>query len=131
MKATAILLLSAALLGVPASAQEAPAKPDYSRENLQRFAAAIPEEPKRERRIRFYWGAVEFSALGQNWRFLPAMLPLSGSIMRTTQEWPDPFSLTGTAIATPKRAWRTQRKIDAEMRRIEKTERAKIRVNAR
>ena len=109
----------------PARAQET--KPDYSRENLQRFVAAIPEEPERERNFRFYWGAIEFTALGQRWRFAP-MLPLSGSVMRTTQEWPDPFSLTGTAIATPKRAWRTQRKVDAEIRRIEKMERAKIRV---
>jgi hypothetical protein len=51
--------------------------------------------------------------------------------MRTTQEWPDPFSLTNTPIATPPRAWRTQRRIDAEMRRIEQTERAKIRVDTR
>ena len=124
MKATAVLVL-AILISAPAGAQEQAPQPDYSRENLQRFAAAIPEEPERERRIRFYWGAIEFSALGQNWRFLP-MLPLSGSSLRTSREWPDPFSLTGTAIATPKRAWRTQRKIDAEMRRIEKSERAKI-----
>lgn len=123
---TAILVLFAALLVAPARAQEE-TTPDYSRENLQRFVAAIPDEPQRERNFRFYWGAIELTALGQRWRFAP-MMPMSGSIMRTTQEWPDPFSLTGTAIATPKRAWRTQRKIDAEMRRIEKTERAKIRV---
>jgi hypothetical protein len=129
MKATAILVLSAALIAAPAGAQEA-TKPDYSRENLQRFVAAIPEEPQHERRIRFYWGAIEFAALGQRWRFAP-MLPLSGSGLRTTQEWPDPFSLTRTAIATPKRAWRTQRKVNAEMRRIEKTERAKIEVNTK
>lgn len=122
---TAILVLFAAMVVAPARAQET--KPDYSRENLQRFVAAIPEEPERERNFRFYWGAIEFTALGQRWRFAP-MLPLSGSVMRTTQEWPDPFSLTGTAIATPKRAWRTQRKVDAEIRRIEKMERAKIRV---
>lgn len=122
---TAILVLFAAIVVAPARAQEA--QPDYSRENLQRFVAAIPEEPERERNFRFYWGTIEFTALGQRWRFSP-MMPMSGSIMRTTQEWPDPFSLTGTAIATPQRAWRTQRKVDAEMKRIEKMERAKIRV---
>ena len=127
MKATVILL--AALTALPMLAQEEP-KPDYSRENLQKFVAAIPEEPEHDRRIRFYWGAVEFSALGQRWRVGPVM-PFSGSIMRTTQELPDPFSLTGTPIATPKRAWKTQRKVNAELRRIEKMERAKISVNTK
>jgi len=124
---TSILVLFAALISVPALAQEEQTQPDYSRENLQRFVAAIPEEPQHERRFRFSWGAIEFSALGQRWTISPVM-PLSGSGLRTTQEWPDPFALTGTAIATPKRAWRTQRKVDAEMRRIEQMERAKIRV---
>ena len=126
MKATATLVLLAALCTVPAFALEEP-KPDYSRENLQRFVAAIPEPPKPERRIRFYWGAIEFGALGQRWRFAP-MLPLSGSSLRTTQEWPDPFALTNTPIATPKRAWYTQRRVNAELKRIEKMERAKISV---
>ena len=119
----AIVVLFASVL----TAQEAP-QPDYSRENLQRFVAAIPEEPKHERNFRFYLGGIEFGALGQRWRFAYPVMPLSGSIMRTTQEWPDPFSLTNTPIATPRRAWRTQRKVNAEMRRIEKTERAKVRV---
>lgn len=121
----ASLILLAAVAGAQETAPEP--KPDYSRENLQRFVAAIPPEPKHERNFRFYWGAVEFTALGQRFRVGPVM-PFSGSIMRTTQEWPDPFALTGTVIATPKRAWRTQRKVNAEMRRIEQTERAKIRV---
>ncbi len=124
MKTTlAMLILFATVVG----AQEAP-KPDYSRENLQRFVAAIPEPPKHERNFRFYWGAVEFTTLGQRFRVGP-MMPFSGSIMRTTQEWPDPFALTGTIIATPKRAWHTQRKINSELRRIDRLERrAKIRV---
>ena len=124
MKASLAILV---LFATAVSAQEAP-KPDYSRENLQRFVAAIPEEPKHEHNFRFSWGTIQFSALGQRFRVGPVM-PFSGSIMRTTQEWPDPFALTGTIIATPKRAWRTQRKINAEMRRIERLERrAKIRV---
>lgn len=134
MKAsTATLVLFAAIVALPALAQQEAtdeAKPDYSRETLQRFVAAIPEQPKRERRIRFYWGAIEFKALGQRFRIGP-MMPLSGSIMRTTSELPDPFALTGTSIATPPRAWRTQRQMNAEMRRIEKTERAKIRVKTK
>jgi hypothetical protein len=124
---TTTLVLFAALAAFPAFAQQ---KPDYSRENLHRFVAAIPEEPKRERNLRFYIGAVEFSAMGQRWRFAPVM-PFSGTQLTTTRVWPDPFSLTGTAIATPRRAWRTQRKVDSEMKRIEKTERAKIKVKTK
>jgi hypothetical protein len=125
--ATSLAIL--VLIATVAGAQEtAPApKPDYSRENLQRFVAAIPAKPKHERNFRFYWGAVEFNALGQRFRLGPVM-PFSGTQLGVTQTWPDPFSLTGTVIATPKRAWRTQRKVNAEMRRIEKTERAKIKV---
>jgi len=119
----AILVLFATVAG----AQEAP-KPDYSRENLQRFVASIPEPPKHERNFRFYWGTVEFTTLGQRFRVGP-MMPLSGSIMRVTQEWPDPFALTHTIIAAPKRAWHTQRKINSELRRINRLERrARIKV---
>jgi hypothetical protein len=124
----AILFLLTALGTAPAFAQDEETKPDYSRETLQRFVAAIPDEPKHEPRFHFYWGAITFNALGQRFRIGAPLAPLSGSIMRTTQEWPDPFSLTGTAIATPKRAWNTQRKLNAEMKRIEKSERAKIKV---
>ena len=130
MKAsTATFVLFAALATFPAVAQES--KPDYSRENLQRFVAAIPEEPKRERNIRFYIGAVEFAALGQRWRFAYPVMPFSGTQLTTSRQWPDPFSLTNTQIATPPRAWRTNRKVSAEMKRIEKTERAKIKVKTK
>ena len=129
MKATFVLL--AALAALPLFAQEqepTTTKPDYSRESLLRFAADIPEPPKRERNIRFYLGAVEFGAMGQRWRFAYPVMPFSGTQLRVTQQLPDPFSLTGTAIATPRRAWFTQRKIDAELKRIEASERAKIKV---
>jgi hypothetical protein len=129
-----MLALLAALAALPAFAQDSEpttTTPDYSRESLLRFAAEIPEPPKKERNVRFYIGAVEFAAIGQRWRFAYPVMPFSGTQLRTTQELPDPFSLTGTVIATPRRAWFTQRKIDAEMRRIEKTERAKIKVKTK
>lgn len=132
MKTTLALL--AALAALPAFAQDSEVtttKPDYSRGSLLRFAAEIPEEPKKERNLRFYIGGIEFAAMGQRWRFAYPVMPFSGSIMKTTQEWPDPFSLTNTPIATPRRAWYTQRKINAEMKRIEKTERAKIKVKTK
>lgn len=124
-----LILLGATTLGAQ-EAGPAPANPDYSKESLQRFVLSIPEPPKRERNVRFHIGAIEFGAVGTRWRFnyLPIMMPLSGTRLGVTREWPDPFALTGTVIATPRRAWRTQRKVDAELRRIEKSERAKIRV---
>ena len=124
-----LILLGATSLGAE-EAQPEPAKPDYSKESLQRFVLSIPEPPKRERNVRFHIGAIEFGAVGTRWRFnyLPIMMPLSGTRLGVTREWPDPFALTGTVIATPRRAWRTQRKVDAELRRIEESERAKIRV---
>ena len=86
---------------------------------------------KKERNIRFYIGAVEFAALGQRWRFAYPVMPFSGTQLTTSRQWPDPFSLTNTVIATPPRAWRTNRKVNAEMKRIEKTERAKIKVKTK
>lgn len=127
-KTTAILVLLAAF-ALPAAAQQEQS-PDYSRESLLRFAAEIPVEPKRDRNMHFYIGGVEFRALGTKWNIRP-MLPMSGTRLTTSIEYPDPFALTGTAIATSPRAWRTRRAVSAELRRIEKTERAKIRVNTR
>ena len=123
--ASAILLILAAL---PALAQEAPPAPDYSRDSLQRFVMSIPAEPERSRNMRFTPAGVEFQALGTTWRVGSLMLPFSGTRPTTNREMPDPFALTGASFATPFRAWRTQRTMEAELRRIEKSERAKIRV---
>ena len=130
MKSAAIL--AAIVLALPAVAQEEPRQPDYSQEALLQFVAEIPEPPKRERNVKFRVGGVEFRALGMDWRimYLPLMVPLSGSAPRTNRGLPDPFELTGTAFASPPRTWQTQRRVKAEMRRIEKTERARIRVRS-
>ncbi|HUR81471.1 MAG TPA: hypothetical protein VM733_11945 [Thermoanaerobaculia bacterium] len=132
-KIALILLLAATSLSAQEQSSTETTKPDYSKPSLQRFVLSIPEPPKRDRNVRFHVGAIEFGAIGTRWRFnyLPIMTPLSGSRLGVTQEWPDPFALTGTIIATPKRAWRTQRKVDAEMKRIEKSERAKIKVDVK
>jgi len=142
MKTTISILVLLAAVSLSAQEQQpqpqpqpapAAAQPDYSKPALQRFVLSIPAEPKRERNVRFHVGAIEFGAVGTRWRFnyLPIMAPLSGTRLGVTREWPDPFALTGTAIATPPRAWRTQRQINSELRRIEKTERAKVKVNVR
>ena len=132
MKATTAIL-ALLLVAVAARAQEEPqteaeTRPDYSRESLLRLVVDV-EKPEPQKRVSFPIGAIEFRALGTRFQFvyLP-MMPLSGSITRTTQEWPDPFSLTGTAIAMGPRAWRTERARNSELRRIDRTERARLRV---
>jgi hypothetical protein len=107
--------------------------PDYSREAIQKLMLEVdvrePEEPP----VRFHVGAIEFRALGTKFRFnyLPIMMPLPGTRLGVTQEWPDPFALTGTAIATPRRAWRTQRAVNAELRRIDRKVKASVVVKTR
>ena len=126
---TNALILAFLLVAGSAVAQESPSrvKPraDYSRDTLMRlFVAASPDEPA----VRYRDGGLELRALGATWR-AQYLAPLSGSTPGSG--WPDPFSLTGTQIATSQRAWRTRRELNAELRRIEMTERAKIRVTTR
>jgi len=130
MRASATILI---LLLVAGSAAAQSRQPDYSKDGLLRMFAGEPLEVRGERPVDFYVGAISFRALGSNFRFnyLPFMMPLSGTELDVTQSWPDPFSLTRTAIATSPRAWRTQRNVNAELRRIEKLERARVRVTTR
>lgn len=125
--AIALSLLIA--IAAPLSAQESP---DFSRESLQRefqaYAIDLPEKPD-GRRIRFRAGALEFDFLGMDWRiaYFPVLPPLPGTEQRTIIRMPDAFSLTGTEIARMPRSFQTQRAITRELRRIELTERAKLR----
>jgi signal transduction histidine kinase len=107
------------------SAQDAP---DYSKDQLLRLFAAAAEH-ETENPIRYRRGAIEFRALGTSWRFnyLP-MMAMHGTLTGVSMEWPDPFALTNTPLATSPRSWRTRREVSSELRRIEKTERAKIKV---
>lgn len=119
MKATTAFLFLLLITGA-AMAQEGPARPDYSREAVQRFVMSMDVD---EDEIQHEYDpmAVNFAAFGTTWRVgLPqAVMPLSGSMMNgVTQTFPDPFALTRTSIATSPRAWRTQRAHRAELRRI-------------
>lgn len=129
MKAsTTILTLLLLLVAATAQAGE---RPDYSRQGLLRLFSGVTIRPSGERALQISYGVVEYRSPyggGTNLKFSPLLLPLSGTELRTTQVLPDPFSLTRTQIATSKRAWRTQRTKNAEIRRIDRLERAKIRV---
>jgi hypothetical protein len=127
MRASATIL-ALLLVTASAAAQDTAPTRDYSKDTLLRlFASAAQQES--ENPIRYRRGAIEFRALGTSWRFnyLP-MMAMHGTLNGVTMEPPDPFALTGTQIATSPRSWRTRREVNAELRRIEATERAKIKV---
>jgi hypothetical protein len=96
--------------------------PDYSRDTLLRLFADAPEREEIDPRFRHSIGAVDFKALGMRWRigYLPFFAPFQGSYLTTNREWPDPFTLTGTAYASPPRTWRRGREMSAELKRIER-----------
>ncbi|HSP13516.1 MAG TPA: hypothetical protein VLV78_02045 [Thermoanaerobaculia bacterium] len=112
-----------------AAGQDSP--PDYSREKLLRLFADEPQREKVEPRVQFGIGYVDFKALNMRWRvnYLPIMLPLYGSVPWTMNgafgSMPDPFTMTGTEIPYTPRTWRQVRDMNAELKRIERTERAK------
>ena len=129
MKASATFLIL--LLAASASAQEAP-KPDYSREAIQEFVMSI--EVEEESPVTYFPDSVRFNALGTSWNFHPfptLMMPLAGTQMGVTQQWPDAFSLTGTQIATTPRNWYTRRELKKELDRINKRLKAKVDVKTR
>jgi hypothetical protein len=127
MMKTATALFVLLLAAATASAQS---HPDYSRDTLMKLFVDGKEKPKRDRNVHFDAGAVEFSALGTRWRFpFVPLMALPGTRFTTTREWPDAFSLLGTPIATPRRAWRTQRRqVNAELKRIEKVTKPKAKI---
>jgi hypothetical protein len=120
MKRAALVLC--AFAAVSAFAEE---KPDYSREGLRRtFSAHVIElGPKPKPRFQFKFGAIEFRALGMDWRisYLP-VAPLSGTRMGVTQTPPDPFELTGVSIARAPAEEEIQMtaELRAELRRIKR-----------
>jgi hypothetical protein len=83
-----------------AFARDVPPAPDYSREALLLITRDIPEPPVR--RISF----AEFGVVSIRTPFTRSHLwylllpPLQGSLPRTTLEWPNPFTLTNSEIAT-------------------------------
>lgn len=125
MRTNAVLLAFLLVAGSAAAQESEPRAADYSRDTLMRlFVAASPDEPA----VRYRDGGLEIRGFGATWR-AQYLAPLSGSTPGSG--WPDPFSLTGTQIATSQRAWRTRREVSRELRRIELTERARVSVTTR
>lgn len=134
MRTAALLfcLAVAGSLGAQEEPKPAPPQqpPDFSRESLQRVFSANGSElpPRPDANVKYGFGYVEFRALGMDWRitYLPIMMPLSGTALRTNREPVDPFALTGTSIATTPRTFVTRRELNRERKRIKKTERARL-----
>lgn len=127
MKASATIFALLLLAGV-ASAQESP-RPDFSREAVQRFVMDLDLEDEQE---PFDRPSVTLRGLGTTWNLnLPGIvMPLAGTRLGVTQEWPNAFALTNTAIATSPRAMaRYRRDVSRELRRINKRLNASIDVN--
>ncbi|HEY3054306.1 MAG TPA: hypothetical protein VGK31_00080 [Thermoanaerobaculia bacterium] len=130
MKHLGVLVIVLAL-AVTAAAQE---RPDYSRDKLIQIFANQPVREPVEPRIQFNFGYIDFKALNMRWRFnyLPISPALSGSIAWRSNgpmgALPDPFALTSTEIAIPPRTWKQLRDMNAELKRIEKSEKAKAKI---
>ncbi len=106
-------------------------QPDYSRNKLIQIFADEPPEPPQQKKIDVGVGYIDFRALGMRWRigYLPFYAPLYGSMPWAMNGafggMPDPFVATGTEIPQTPRTWAQNRAFNAEMKRIERTEKAK------
>ncbi|HEV7923339.1 MAG TPA: hypothetical protein VGR02_21355 [Thermoanaerobaculia bacterium] len=126
----AALILTLGVAGLAGAQEQQAAPPDFSRDRLRQILT-VDEAPERAGRVEFLPGAIVFRALGMRWRFNAFAMPLAGSVRTTTGFNVDPFALTGTEIAQTPRTWVSRRAVNAELKRIDRTERerGKIKVN--
>ena len=124
-----LLLIAFLLLAAQAVSGEEPQKPDYSRDTVLEafYVPHIELGPRPKSRVQFHFGAIEFRALGMDWRiiYLPIMLPLSGTRMGVTQTPPDPFELTRVALPNQPvpELLPQSRELRAELKRIKRVTR--------
>jgi hypothetical protein len=137
MKHARAFVIVLALAGnIAAQETPAPTAPDYSRDKLIQMFANEPVREPVQPRVQFGIGYVDFHLLNMRWRlaYLPLM-PLPGSIPWQSNgafgAIPNPFELTHTEIASPPRTWKQKRDMNAELKRIERTERIKAKVVAK
>lgn len=121
-------------LAAVAEAQEdikQPQQPDYSRNKLIEIFSGDQPQPKPQPKVEIGFGYIDFQALNMRWKvgFLPILMPMYGSMPWAMNgafgSIPDPFIATGTEIPQTPRTWAQTRAMNAELKRIERTERAK------
>lgn len=117
-----------ALLALPAVGDE---PRDYSRETLVRLFAENEQREDRPRRVDFGFGTIDFRAFGMRWHigYLPFLRPFPGTVPTTHGvARVDPFVMTGVELPYTPRTWREGRQLNAELKRIERTERERAKV---
>ena len=134
MKVCTTLLITFFTVATSTFAQAPP--PDYSRDALLRLIVRAEREEE-EKAIEIDAASVRFKGLGTRWKFLflPLLAPLPNSVRRTSSTLPNPFVEAGAEIAYRPGTWRDMRDLprdlERELRRIKKSERARIRVTVR
>jgi hypothetical protein len=112
-----------------------PPRQDFSKPSLIRLFSDIPEPPRHERKVKFTASGVDVEAFGTRWHLWYPFLPMMQGSFNTGRgmgsDFPDPFILTGTAIASGPRTWHDERAMSGELRRIERTERERARIKVK
>ena len=124
------LFLVVLALAAPLLAQDAQPV-DYSRNKLiQIFANEAPDD-KPKKKVDAGFGYIDLRALNTNFHigYLPFLMPLYGSMPWAMNgafgSIPDPFIASGAEIPQTPRTWAQNRAFNAELKRIERTEREK------
>ena len=139
MKRIGLLFTLTFALAATALAQDdirQPQQPDYSRNSLIQIFANEAPTSKPAKKADLGFGYIDFRALNMRWRigYLPFSAPIYGSVPWAMNGafggMPDPFIATGTEIPQTPRTWMQNRAFNAELKRIERTERAKEKTKA-
>jgi len=135
MKRLGLLFILISALAASAFAQDddvkVPQQPDYSRNKLIQILADNPDQPRPQKPVNLGFGYIDFRALNMRWHigYLPFSAPLYGSVPWAMNGafggMPDPFIATNTEIPQTPRTWAQNRALSSELKRIERTERAK------
>ena len=134
MKKTASAVAAILFAATAAIAQDEPdvttTAPDYSKDTLIRIFAEA-ERDREEAALEHKLGMVYIQSKQFRIRFgyLPFFAPLPYARYNTTRQWPDPFVLTNTTIPMTARTWARHRGLSGELRRIERSERAKVKAS--
>lgn len=131
MRTTVFALAAVLIAGTLVAQQTTSQPPDYSRPTLLRILSDQPEQ--QERKVEYPFGAVQIEGRHTRWLlgYLPFLVPLSGSVPTGRglgSDFPNPFVLTHTEYPMTPRAWRDNRAMSRELRRIESEERKRAKV---